>query len=171
LEYYGRSGDESLIALTREIQWPDLEEGARLDRIDAALKKRGIYTYGLQVTPRARLVWPHPVLVHLTAEGTSSGHFVVWLPTSSGARVDLWRGLQGVKEESVRELAEERSGAVLLTSPEPIVAPDMAVSETDPLAWFWWMVLVFAATAVAVFFVEWYRPWFPLARFRKGAIR
>ncbi len=125
LKYYGHDAD--LIALIREIQWPDLESGASLDAMDRALRTRGLHTFAMTISPEARLNWPFPVILHLRGEGGSQGHFVVWLPPSRTDEAQVWWGLDGIHRVSESQLAAQRSGAVLLTSPQPIEDPPCAI--------------------------------------------
>jgi ABC-type bacteriocin/lantibiotic exporter with double-glycine peptidase domain len=136
LKYYGH--DIDLIALVREIQWPDFEAGATMEAIDSALRARGINTYAMRLSHEARLKWPFPVLLHLEPEN-DRGHFVVWLPSSSADVVSMWCGLDGISEGLEREWAQRRSGAVLLTAPHQIDNPDAAV---ELVPWAGWTALL-----------------------------
>ncbi len=129
LESNGQHAD--LIDLIREMQWPDLEHGVDLEAIDTALRDRGVHTFAMRLSPNARLKWPYPAIVHLARERERLGHFVVWLPTSSHD-VDLWCGPRGVRRLSQGDFQAEFSGAVLLTAPEQIRDPELAV-ERDAL--------------------------------------
>ena len=134
LHYYGQ--DTDLIELVARFRWPDLERGASLDNIDRALRQRGVYTYAMQLTPQARLKWSYPVLVHLKVDGTTTGHYAVRLPSSSG-EADVWYGLPGIRRLSDSLLAERWTGAVLLTAPEPITSPALAVERAGTSARDW----------------------------------
>jgi ABC-type bacteriocin/lantibiotic exporter with double-glycine peptidase domain len=127
LDYYGKE-QEYIIRLVREIQYPELFEGATLSKVAEALEKRGIYTFAMKIKPSARLVWKYPVIVHLYPRSEEQiGHYVVWLPDSQDNNVRIWNGDQGIQNHQERIWSQERSGAVLLTSPEPITKPGKAV--------------------------------------------
>ncbi|GHT45324.1 hypothetical protein FACS189454_04610 [Planctomycetales bacterium] len=120
--------DEDIIQLVREIQYPEVHEGAKLSKIADALEQRGLHPFAMKIKPSARIVWRYPVIVHLTPiSGETIGHYVVWLPSSKSHRVTIWNGNEGVQELDERTWSKERSGAVLLTSPEPITKPDDAL--------------------------------------------
>jgi len=129
-----RKATPGLIDLVRETQWPDFEAGASLKSLEGALRKRGVFTQAMKVGPEARLCWPYPVLLHLNGDDAFDGHFVVWLPSSTAARDEVWSGLIGVRKSSPAWLAQRRSGAILLTSPVPITDPGAALYDRD---WFW----------------------------------
>jgi hypothetical protein len=137
-----------LITLVREIQWPDLEAGTTMEAIDRALRARGVHTYAMKLLPEARLKWPFPVLAHLETEN-DKGHFVVWLPESSGNLAGVWCGLPGKKLEEEREWARHRSGAVLLTAPHAIENPDGAAEPAGSAR----SILLFAAGGLSCLFV------------------
>lgn len=127
LQLYGKE-DEDIIRLVREIQWPEVRNGATMDRVAQSLEKRGIHTFAMQIKPSARIVWPYPVIVHLTPKPNDDiGHFVVWLPESQGSMARVWNTDEKVQQRDEREWSRERSGAVLLTSPEPIDDPNKAL--------------------------------------------
>ena len=136
LKHYGQEVD--LIELVREMQWPELEAGTTMDTIEKALNSRGIHTLGMQLAPRARLKWPHPVLVHMKVEGAKFGHFAVRLPSSSDT-VDLWCGLAGIQRVSEDELSKRCTGAVLLTAPKPITDVESAIERAGVPAYVWWI--------------------------------
>ncbi len=131
LEHYGIK--EDLIDLVKEIQWPDFEAGASLGAIEAALRKRGIYTCALRMDPKDRLAWSAPVVLHLKGQ-TAIGHFMVWWPDA--AQAFGWE-----------ELAGELSGTILLTSSAPIAEPEKAVRK----ATHWPSVAVIAVFVAALF--------------------
>jgi hypothetical protein len=127
LEYYGKE-QEDIIRLVREIQYPELQEGATLSKIIESLEKREIYTFAMKIKPSARLVWKYPVIVHLSPRSSEQiGHYVVWLPNSYDNNLWIWNGDEGIQNFQERIWSEERSGVILLTSPEPIKKPDKAV--------------------------------------------
>jgi hypothetical protein len=127
LDYYGKE-QEDIIRLVREIQYPELLEGATLSKVAEALEKREIYTFAMKIKPSVRLVWNYPVIVHLSSHSEEQiGHYVVWLPDSRDNDLRIWNGDQGIQNHQERIWSQERSGAVLLTSPEPITRPGKAV--------------------------------------------
>lgn len=153
LRWYDK-GDEDLIALARELQWPELEAGASLQGIQVALENRGIHTYPMRVSPAATLQWSHPVLLHLhrgtdSDDGRALGHYVVWLPSSTGADHDVWNGLAGTSTRPRRHVEGRMSGAILLTSPFPITDPSQAVRR-NVFPWTFCLGLVFAAGGTIV---------------------
>jgi ABC-type bacteriocin/lantibiotic exporter with double-glycine peptidase domain len=127
LDYYGKE-QEDIIRLVREIQYPEIREGATLEKVAAALEQRGIHTFAMKIKPSARLVWKYPVIVHLNPRsGEQIGHYVVWFPDSHDNNLWIWNGDEGMQNHQERTWSKERSGAVLLTSPEPINKPGKAV--------------------------------------------
>lgn len=120
--------DEDIIRLVREIQWPEVRKGATLANVAQALEKRGIHTFAMDIFPSVRIVWNYPVIVHLNPKpGQEIGHYIVWLPESQKDTVKIWNMNAKVEQENERLWAKERSGAVLLTSPEPIDEPGRAL--------------------------------------------
>lgn len=125
LKYYEK-GDDDLISLASETQWPKLEAGASMKALETALQKRGVHTFPISIKPDAYLTWEFPVLLHLKDATPSPGHYVVWLPSSSQDEAILWCGLKGIEHRNEREVAALRSGAIMLTAPTPITNPDSA---------------------------------------------
>jgi hypothetical protein len=79
--------------LVREIQYPELREGATLSKVADALEKRGIHTFAMKIKPSTRLVWKYPVIVHLNPRSDEQiGHYVVWLPESHDNELRIWNG-------------------------------------------------------------------------------
>ncbi len=150
LQCYGKK-DPGLIELVREVQWPDIEAGSTLKALDEALRKRGVFTRALEIGPDSRLSWPYPVLLHLNGEDEDEGHFVVWLPSSSESREQVWTGLVGVRSGPPAKMAKRRSGAVLLTAPVPIEELGSAVSYHRDWLWhrYAWAVAGVLFTSVA----------------------
>lgn len=150
LNYYGQEAD--LIDLVKEMQWPTIEAGSSMETIEKALNKRGIHTVGMTVAEDARLQWPHPVVVHMKVEGNKTGHFLVW-PSPSTETNLFWCGLRGNQEISDSDFTKRFSGAILLTSPEPILNPGAAVKPSGVPAFVWWiccvgLLFVFAIVAI-----------------------
>jgi ABC-type bacteriocin/lantibiotic exporter with double-glycine peptidase domain len=148
LGYYGKE-QEDIIRLVREIQYPEIREGATLSKIIESLEKRGIYTCTIKVKPSARLVWKFPVIVHLKPRSNEQiGHYVVWLPESCNNDLRIWNGDEGMQNYQERTWSKERAGVVLLTSPEPIIKPGKAVKwvglpfyDVVSLAFAWFVFL------------------------------
>ncbi len=130
IQYYFKKNLD-LTDLVREIQWPDIERGARLDTISESLQKRGLFTCPMRIGSEMRIDWPYPVLVHLGKNLDENGHFVVWLPTSSSGKDEIWFGVDGVRQEIPYDLARKRSGFILLTAPKPILNPKAAIYERN----------------------------------------
>jgi len=106
-----------LADLVREIQWPDIGEGATLDAMQASLEKRGVHTLALQV-PRGDVPdWPHPVIVHVNAPNLGMGHYLVVLPGLSRTSRRVWDGLDEADGQDPGEVLSRMTGAILLTSP------------------------------------------------------
>lgn len=147
LSFYGH--DEDLYALVKEIQWPDVSQGASLDSLARSLRKRGVYTSGVLLSDKAGLTWDYPSLVHFRATGESGlGHFAVWMPSSDCTQTRLWSGLAGYEVMPTLEFNRVRSGEVLLTSPHPI--PDgYSCAVTN---WRFWLggCLLFAIAGATV---------------------
>jgi ABC-type bacteriocin/lantibiotic exporter with double-glycine peptidase domain len=146
LEYY-ELDREDLIDLVREVQWPDLEKGASLDRVECALRDRGIHTAPIVVPGNGELCWHSPVVVHLKDDKAGLGHFAVWLPESSGGEVKVWRDRSGAHVLEKKDFSRLFTGVALLTSRQPIGDPRLAIvnrgSSTRGLRF------LMAATAVA----------------------
>jgi hypothetical protein len=130
LEHYGIQ--EELAALVRETQWPDFEAGASLGSLAEALEKRGVHTCALRLSPSGKLTWPHPVLVHLRGAGGRMDHYVIWKPAGTPDGEGEYLEAGALTHLSWAAVAQDRSGVVLLTSPEPITAPEGATDEPAP---------------------------------------
>jgi len=126
LQYFGR--DAELVDLIREMQDGDVERPSSLEAVSVALEKRGVRSFAMRIASDAVLRWRYPVVVHLDGKATP-GHFAVWLPTSTSHATEVWMGLALVETMSAREFGRRRSGAVLLTSDEPITDPGDSVSS------------------------------------------
>ncbi len=138
LRSYGQEVD--LIELVKEIQWPDLEAGASLDRIERSLNVRGIYTKAVRFAPDRRLTWPHPAVLFTDEGNPPSGHYVVTSPEAESGSDDLiWAGVEGWRRGRWNEITRGFAGVALLTSPEPIpeavmVADHVAASKLFQIA-------------------------------------
>jgi len=126
LGYYDLES-EDIIDLVREVQWPDLERGASLDRVEQSLRDRGIHTASIVVPENGELCWHSPAVVHLKDDEAGLGHFAVWLPESSGGEVKVWGGRSGTRVLEKRDFSKLFTGVALLTSREPLGDPGSAI--------------------------------------------
>jgi ABC-type bacteriocin/lantibiotic exporter with double-glycine peptidase domain len=127
LQQFGHRSE--LLTLLQELPLSEVSRGASLQSLQELLERRGVYCEALAVSPQGVLRWGHPVLVHLEDKNDpQSGHYVVWLPTSSGEYCDIWDGAHGSYSCSERRFASSRSGAMLLTSPTKIEDSRRAVT-------------------------------------------
>lgn len=134
LQHYGKAAD--LLELVGEIQDRDWSQGSTLADIDQALRVRGLHTAALRLSPSADLRWAELAVVHLNAEGSRMGHFVVAHPTDSRADfVSVWCGLRGVRQLPTPWIRTRRSGAVLLVSDRAIANPARCVAVSRHSAW------------------------------------
>ncbi len=120
LAHYGRS--EDLVALVRELQWPQLEETVSLQQLTELLEQRGVYTHACRIGKGMDLVGNEPAIVHLDSTDGGEGHFIVWISTSAD-QAAITDGLHAPRLVSTLDLARSRSGYVLLTSNSPISDP------------------------------------------------
>lgn len=129
LDYYQVSERPSLVALTRELQGRDIDQGTTLSVLSEYLAEHGVHTVPIGLSGSARLNWRYPALVHLKPPISGEiGHFVIWLPSSTSDEVRYWDGDHGVVCVPQSEWQRKRSGSVLLTSPVKIESVDGAVS-------------------------------------------
>lgn len=118
LRAFGQEVD--LLTLVDEIQDRDWGNGSSMQDIASCLNRRGIHTVAIRIDDSADIIWPHPVLVHLSGTSNMLGHFVVQMPSTAIDRCAVWLGLSGVHVITHRQLANQRSGIVLLTAPTAI---------------------------------------------------
>lgn len=156
LQHYGIESD--LIDLVKETQ-SDFEAGASLAALDDALRRRGVFTAALKLSPNAALQWPHPVLMHLSPETGEMGHFVVWLPTPDGSKSQVWNGLSGTQSGLESVLAKKRSGYVLLTAAAEIRQPETAAQRTTRLDLWYLFRLVGVLALIGVMVTYWQSVW------------
>lgn len=129
-----RKPSPPLIEIVQELQAPALEDGSTLHDIDVFLRRSGVHTCAMGVSPDATFRWPHPIVVHLKPRESQFGHFAVWLPQSTRSEALLWDGLKGTRRLPAWELARSIDVGVVLTSPGPIRPPaDAVVMTTDGL--------------------------------------
>ncbi len=159
LDYYGRH--EDLLPLIEEIQERNWSEGSSLRSVEMALNRRGIQTAAITVGRFAQVSWPRPVIIHLAGTGNSLGHFVVDVTETPSSMARVWCGLTGVHSLSQAQLGKLRSGVILLTSEDRIVAPREAVRGI------WRAPLVIALTFV-ITALGWRLPWHRILFPRKG---
>jgi ABC-type bacteriocin/lantibiotic exporter with double-glycine peptidase domain len=129
LRRYGR--DVELIDLVKEMQWPDLEAGASLDRIQKSLNDRGVHTSAIQFAPDRRLRWPHPAILFIAGTDGQRGHYVVRVPDESSDDELIWSGLEGWRRGRWDQVTSGFSGVALLTSPDPIADASSAVGPVS----------------------------------------
>jgi ABC-type bacteriocin/lantibiotic exporter with double-glycine peptidase domain len=142
--------EEDLIELVREIQWPHLESGATLEALADALAKRSVYSRAIRIESVAQIRWPHPVILHLSGDG-KLGHYLVMLPTRDDGGVRVWPGLAEEPSPSLDDLDQACSGAVLLTSPQPM-SENCPLLEADPTLYFWFVCLALLVMLGSFFF-------------------
>lgn len=151
LRHYGI--ETELMDLVKETQ-SDFEEGATLDALNEALRRRGVHTAALRLPSTAVIRWPHPVLMHLKSDDEGMGHYVIWLPTSERTQVHVWNGLAGIQTGSESRLAAKRSGVVLLTSQTEIEQPTMASVSTirwdSWLSWLSWSGVLIVVSVIGL---------------------
>ena len=152
LSFYQKKEAPALIEIVREVQWPNLAGGAALSDLSQVLKRQGVHTCMMKLSPQARLCWKYPVLIHLRPDDDGDmGHFVVWLPESTASHAYVWSGASGVLRLPTNQLARRMTGPVLLTAGVPIADPQAAVARrTDSALWFgaWAVTLGFLAAAI-----------------------
>ena len=141
-----------LIDLVREMQWPQLTEGATTASIVAALEKRGAFAKIIHVNPKtAVFVWNYPVILHLKPDGDESlGHFVVRMPQSTNDTIIIVDGLAGVYSKPYNEFYKRMSGVILLCSPTPISDDAVGVYHRIVL-WHWSVGLIGLVFCIAFF--------------------
>jgi ABC-type bacteriocin/lantibiotic exporter with double-glycine peptidase domain len=161
LKVFGRTYD--LDELIREIQPPDSKSGATLDSLSKALSQRGVYTLPVAVrrTSDVELTSPYPMILHLSARGAKDAHYVVWLPSAATDVTTIWDPSVGTVTETTWDAySPQLSGAMLLTSPDPLNSPRFAIrSRANPRML--WTSAGFAVTAlllVAYCFARRYSP-------------
>lgn len=153
LDYYEKP--EDVVSLIREMQWPDIRHGTSLKDLADALEKRGIFTSALQVSPYSRIVHSEPVIVHLKPKSEGElGHFVVWLPSSSGRTVRYWNTDGKISEVNERKWRENGVDAVLLTSPKPIDRPRKCVKWAGfPFYGMEWNIIAICVFVFGLYFL------------------
>ena len=119
LQHYGKP--EDIVALIREVQWPDTSRGTSFDAMADALERRGIHARAITVESLQSFDWHSPAIIQLELRGAS--HFVVWLPPGAEEQARIWDGSQS---RIVRDVDPDSvlSGPVLLTSDSPIATDD-----------------------------------------------
>lgn len=136
VRHYRPDDRTELIDFVRELQWPNLEAGTDLAHLAESLQSRGIHTSALTLGHEDELVWPQPVLLHLrAANDTELGHFVIWLPTSTLAKTEVWAGISGAQRGPWSLLHKRMSGHVLLTSADAINDSSSAIRRRNGKKW------------------------------------
>jgi hypothetical protein len=129
LAHYGQTVD--LIDLVREIQYPELNKPAQLDKLQASLESRNIHTVAIKTKWCTVVRWQYPVIVHALTSG-GDGHYVTLFSEHP---------IPG------EEAGYSRTGVYLLTSPNPI--SELAIREAvrDYSIWVWVGGMFLAAIA------------------------
>lgn len=125
---YGKERD--LTELISEIQSPNPTQGSSVASLQRCLLKHGIHAAAIRLPQGKAIDWPHPVIILRDTRGEGIGHFVVWLPTSSGSRVDIWRGVAGVRTDDACGFFAQQGQIALLTAPSPIQTPSQGVAAS-----------------------------------------
>lgn len=125
MRHYGKQRE--LIDLVKATQWPDIENGASLARMETVLRESGVGTQAVRVPTGATIKWPHPVLMHYHASGSRSEHYIVLIRTSAGISEVYW-GIDGFGSIATSELWRLSTGIALLTSPSLDVDPQQVFS-------------------------------------------
>lgn len=122
LDWYGKVRPD-LHALTDEIQGADVRRGSTFADLEAALKRRGIFTAAVEVASGSHIAWPFPAVLHLRPHVDGEfGHFIVLLP----ARANAEPRYEFAGPPLSADVIESRmSGALLLSAPQPIDARDI----------------------------------------------
>ncbi len=148
LKTYGQ--EVGLIDLVKEIQWPDLEAGASLDRIERSLNGRGIHTKAVRFSPGRRFDWPHPSVLYTDEGNPPRGHYVVAVPEAeTGSEGLIWAGVEGWRRGPWGEITRGFSGVALLTSPDPIPETVRAAIHVPTDKWLQIAGLAFAGAILA----------------------
>jgi ABC-type bacteriocin/lantibiotic exporter with double-glycine peptidase domain len=144
-----------LISLVRQIQWPKVSDGSSFGDLQRALESFGIQAKPLQIPDGCVPVLAHPCICHFRARGESMGHFVVLLPGTTRSVAIIWDNGH-VSECPSWELAEQVSGAYLLTAPRGEAEPSGAsVWTTDAIverASYYGIVLMFTLAGTWLLF-------------------
>ena len=143
--------DVELVDLVREMQWPQLTDGASAASVIAALEKRGVFVKVIKVDPKAAVfAWNHPMILHLKPDvNESHGHFVVSMPRSTDEQVTLFDGLAGYYSGPYSEFRRKMSGIVIVCSPTPN-ADDAVIVYRRVVIWTWCIVLVVLVLAITL---------------------
>ena len=165
---YGK--ERELTELISEIQSPNTTKGSSVASLQRCLLEHGIYAAAIRLPQGKTIDWPHPVIILRDTPGAGIGHFVVWLPTSSGSRVDIWRGVEGVRTHDSRGFFAPQGQIALLTAPSPIQTPSQGIAaSTHPARVLANLMLGVFGLAVLLKMSQWARrsP-FLTSRFLKG---
>lgn len=136
LQHYGQQAE--LIDLVRELQGAAIDRPANLADMKRAIQRRGICAEGVRIAPAdlRRIMWPEPVIAHLSGTDGAAGHFCVLPPAEPGpgASSRIWDGLGGSSELHGGEAFGTFSGVVLVTARSPISEVRGVLRPRRPLA-------------------------------------
>lgn len=121
--------ETDLVALIREIQWPNIDGGSSMAALASSLRKHDLYCCAVAAPQSHHLRYQYPVIVPLQRDGIL--HFVVWLPSSSATEVQYWDGLDGIRSTSADVFHGNRSEEVLLTATQSVVHPEEAFAAPN----------------------------------------
>lgn len=152
LQYYGQSVD--LVDIIREVQWPDIDDGARLNAIARTLRDHNVECTAFELSPQARIQWSGPVLLHCHTE-SGADHFLVLMPATARSSATYWDGLNGNTRDIPR--GYQLSGIALFTSLEPFGVDEVRKSTRLPPSAFMRRAFVATSLAVAVAIAIWVR--------------
>ncbi|PQO27622.1 hypothetical protein C5Y96_19030 [Blastopirellula marina] len=149
LMHYGIS--ESLLTLFDEIRPSRSNAGSNLHSISDSLAKRGIHAKAAHIGSEVQIDWDYPVIVHLTGDSSSSGHFVVYLPSKDKGKICQLDGNGRERMADWRTAASERSGVVLLTAPSKPTDWNAAFKPDLQQSWITLSLYAMAATILSLF--------------------
>lgn len=104
-------------SLVRELESDGGGEGASIDSLATALRRRRL---GARVVENPRRMLPDtpgPVILHLTNSREDVGHYVVWLGSSSPGADQVWAPEAGLGVWKTAELRKRMSGAMVFGRP------------------------------------------------------
>lgn len=146
--YYKRPQDD-LITIIRETHTSTIDRGATSASIIQKLEESGIHVFPMKIEKNVFLKWSNPVILHLSStdenEDEPIGHYVVWLPESDSQKSVIWDGLKKEYTLPTEELMRKSSGAVFLTSLEPIDHPQHAIEEYPNHLYNYFLIMIFMA--------------------------
>ena len=109
----GSGQSEGLLALVRELQWPEVAEGTTLRSLQLALRRRGFAAQAVKCDPARFRKFSAPTIIHLRGPEGTPGHFVVWL-RAEGDNYIAWDGLAGLLSLTAAEFSERWTGLAVI---------------------------------------------------------